>query len=101
MDKGEIKVQGKPLELLKNLKSNVLELFINNQREVKKELEKNEEINSISQIGNHLRILIKKDILDPVDWIGGKLTDKNHEINIVRQNIEDVFVEATGENKNV
>ncbi len=101
MDKGEIKAQGTPSQLLKNLKSNVLELLIENQREVKKELEKIEEIKSISQIGNHLRILIKKEILNPKDWLQSKLTDKNNEINIVRQNIEDVFVEVTGENKNV
>ncbi|MBM26021.1 MAG: ABC transporter ATP-binding protein [Chloroflexi bacterium] len=102
MEAGKVKAQGNPNDLMNDLSVNVVELLVNadNNKELKLKLSKKENIKSISQLGKRLRVLVKKEIKDPISWLKQETPDiKNIKMELVRPSLEDVFVSVTGEGR--
>ncbi|MCJ8319118.1 MAG: ABC transporter ATP-binding protein [Colwellia sp.] len=99
LENGIKRADGSPQELMNKMSSHVVEIASNNLRQLKKQLISLPEVTSVAQLGAHLRVLVDKNIADPVQFLSQlKLIPKNDQITIVRPSLEDVFVTCTGNN---
>ena len=97
MDKGEIKASGSPETLMSSMNANVIEIESQNPRQLKQTLLALEPIHSVAQLGVRLRVLINKDISQPITWLlDQSLKLDETQLQQVRPSLEDVFVSATG-----
>ena len=98
LDLGIKKADDTPQKLMEGMHANVVEITGPGLRRVKQELLQVEHIPSVAQLGAHLRVLVSKDVSDPLEWVRtrGKLAPADYELELVRPSLEDVFVVATG-----
>ena len=100
LDKGQKRADGTPLTLMKDIKASVVEVEGPGLREAKHTLDKTNDIQSVAQIGSRLRVLVDVAISDPIAFVG-QSTDfaANTTFEVVKPNLEDVFVMATKDRK--
>ncbi|GGN37271.1 MULTISPECIES: ABC transporter ATP-binding protein [Marinomonas] len=94
MEDGNKRADGSPQALMDAMPATVVEVSGNKLRQLKQTLTQHPEILSAAQIGAHLRVLIKKKVLDPLGFIS-ELSDGRETI-LARPSLEDVFVTCTG-----
>ncbi|MGB6136822.1 MAG: ABC transporter ATP-binding protein [Shewanella sp.] len=102
MDKGTIKADDTPKALMDNINAHVIEINATDLRPLKQALITQAEVSSAAQLGHRLRVLIDKQIADPITWVLQQCQQYQRQINpqeiaIVRANLEDVFVSHTGQ----
>ncbi|MGI9400365.1 MAG: ABC transporter ATP-binding protein [Rhizobiaceae bacterium] len=100
LDAGVKRADDSPTVLMDNLGASVLQIDGTNLRQLREDLIKLPEVVSAAQIGTRLRVLISQDVADPEAWFS-KLTIKRDasQAEIVRPNLEDVFVIKTRKQK--
>lgn len=100
MESGEIRADGEPEELMKNMGVNIIEVKADKLRELKEKLIQREEVRSAAQLGIRLRILIHQHVEHPIDWLKQEFPElQNAEMNLARPSLEDVFVSVTGKGR--
>ncbi len=94
MDQGELKAQGSPHTLMQHMAAQVLEVEGENLRALKLNLVQLPQVSSAAQLGTRLRVLIKPDVAEPVQWLRAQMA-ANYSVAQVRPSLEDVFVMST------
>lgn len=94
MDQGELKAQGSPQALMAQMAAQVVEVEGDNLRALKHNLLQLTPVISAAQLGTRLRVLIAKDLADPVQWLRIRVPE-NYSLAQVRPSLEDVFVMST------
>lgn len=90
-----------PEKLMANIPANVIEVSTNNLRQLKQQLIALPEVVSASQLGAHLRVLVTKNITNPMAYLNStKMILNKSEMHMVRASLEDVFVLSTGKHSN-
>jgi len=97
LDHGQVAAEGTPTELMKTMDSNVIEVESQQPMQVRAALENYTDINSVTQLGALLRVLVNKSVADPIDHIKDRLEQNKLVVNIntTHPSLEDVFVTAT------
>jgi ABC-2 type transport system ATP-binding protein len=87
-----------PQNLMNAMGANVVEVSGPGLRQVKQQLLQTPQVVSAAQQGVQLRVLVNKNVADPVQWLRehcpAPLTE--HAMQVVRPSLEDVFVTSTG-----
>ena len=100
MEAGVIRANGLPETLMENLGVTVVEVLADNLRPLKNKLLLNQHIDSVAQLGIRLRVLVSKQINDPLSWLLAEFPElKAGSLGITRASLEDVFVSVTGEGR--
>ncbi|GAA0781028.1 MULTISPECIES: ABC transporter ATP-binding protein [Pseudomonadati] len=100
MESGQIRADGEPEMLMRDMGVNVIEVYAPNLRALKLKLMACKQVRSTAQQGVRLRVLIFQDVIDPIEWLKTTFTELSHaEINLARPSLEDVFVCVTGEGR--
>ena len=100
LENGIKRADGSPKTLMDNMAAQVVEIAATNIRQLKKDLLQYPEIISSAQIGAHLRVLVKKDVHEPLRFLNQlNILPKNNQMSVVRPSLEDVFVTCTGNNR--
>ena len=101
MEAGQIRVQGAPAQLMQNLGARVIEIDGINLRQLKQQLSGQPYIQSMAQLGTHLRVLVDARVNNPIQWLQQTYPSgmDNRELQEVRPSLEDVFVHCTGSNR--
>ena len=88
---------GSPRELGESIHSNVIELSAEDPNMARAALIDEANIISITQLGVRLRILIPKEVANPIEIVNGRLSRANIEAEVeqVFPDLEDVFVAVT------
>ncbi|MBJ7553864.1 ABC transporter ATP-binding protein [Marinomonas spartinae] len=94
MEQGHKRADGSPQMLMDTMPAAVVEIRGDQLRQLKQRLTEQKQILSAAQIGSNLRILVKKDVTDPLAFIQQFSADR--EIALTRPSLEDVFVTSTG-----
>lgn len=96
LDKGVKRADGTPQALMTAMNAWTIEVAGDNLRVLKAQLEQQSEVVSASQIGARLRVLLHKcsHTAEPLSWL--QQHAGNRELEMVRPNLEDVFVNCTG-----
>lgn len=96
LEHGHKRADGTPPQLMRDLDANVVEVEGGNLRQAKRALDGRPGILSTAQIGERLRVLVVKSVVDPAGHVrkSGNLSDAIRCVP-VRPNLEDVFVSAT------
>jgi len=94
MEEGNKRADGSPQALMDSMPATVVEVSGNKLRQLKQTLSQHQDILSAAQIGSHLRVLVKKRVQNPLDYVS-KLSD-GRETLLARPSLEDVFVTCTG-----
>jgi ABC-2 type transport system ATP-binding protein len=96
LDHGVKRADGTPQALMNAMNAWSIEVSGDNLRTLKAQLEKTPEIVSAAQIGARLRVLIHKcsNTEQPLLWLQQHTGQR--ELEMVRPNLEDVFVNCTG-----
>lgn len=96
LDKGVKRADGTPQALMNAMNAWTVEVSGDNLRSLKSQLKLESEVVSAAQIGARLRVLIHKcdSTADPLLWLKQRAGDR--ELEMVRPNLEDVFVSCTG-----
>ncbi len=100
MESGEIRADDEPEKLMKQMGVNIVEVKADNLRRLKESLISRPEIRSAAQLGVRLRVLIHKEIDEPIKWL--KTIEPsliNAELALARPSLEDVFVTVTGKGR--
>jgi len=100
LETGIKRADGSPEELMQNMGAYVIEIASSNLRQLKQELVELPEVISAAQLGARLRVLVKNNINEPLDFLRkqkGIQSDAN--LSVVRPSLEDVFVTSTGEGR--
>ncbi|MCP3689004.1 MAG: ABC transporter ATP-binding protein [Gammaproteobacteria bacterium] len=97
LETGIKRADGSPEELMQQMGAHVVEIASTNLRQLKQQLLQQVDIITAAQLGARLRVLVKNNISDPVNYLmqqeGVKASDN---LSIVRPSLEDVFVTRTG-----
>lgn len=96
LDRGAMKAEGTPLQLMHEIGARVVEVKGKHLRQLKTRLLAFEEIKSVAQQGIRLRVLVDNKISKPIEFIQNKITDDQLECNMAHPSLEDVFVNVTG-----
>jgi len=94
LESGVKRADGSPQELMDAMGARVVEVAGDQLRALKHTLVKEAAVLSAAQIGSRLRVLVRKEIEDPVMWIRERVSGRSAEA--VRPSLEDVFVTCTG-----
>ncbi|TFH73635.1 ABC transporter ATP-binding protein [Gammaproteobacteria bacterium LSUCC0112] len=96
LDQGVKRADGTPQALMNAMNAWTIEVSGDNLRTLKAQLEQTPEIVSAAQIGARLRVLIHKcrNTEQPLLWL--QQHTGHRELEMVRPNLEDVFVNCTG-----
>lgn len=97
LEKGVMRADGTPQQLMNNMGANVVELSGPDLRELKVQLLAHPDIVSAAQLGTRLRVLVRDHIPQPEQWILQFAASCQAES--VRPSLEDVFVMATGRHR--
>jgi ABC-2 type transport system ATP-binding protein len=102
MEKGHIRADDTPKSLMDNINAHVVEITTTDLRQLKQMLIAIKHITSAAQLGHRLRVLVSKNISDPIPWILHQCQQHNRQLNpqdvrLVSANLEDVFVSHTGQ----
>ncbi|WP_405048131.1 ATP-binding protein DrrA1-3 family domain-containing protein [Flexibacterium corallicola] len=97
LDAGKKRADGTPDGLMEAMDTTVLEVEGAGLRKMREDLTHIPEITSAAQIGSRLRVLVTKEVETPDKWLQHlPQTREATRIEIVRPNLEDVFVTSTG-----
>lgn len=97
MEAGEIKADGPPDTLMKQMGVSVVEIKAPGLRQIKDSLLAIPAVVSAAQLGIRLRVLVRAEESDPVAWLKRQLPAlAQAELDVVRPSLEDVFVTSTG-----
>ncbi|MCT7942771.1 ABC transporter ATP-binding protein [Shewanella holmiensis] len=100
MESGQIRADGEPETLMREMGVNVIEVYAPNLRALKLKLMDCQQVRSAAQQGIRLRVLIYQDVIDPIQWLKTTFTELSKaEINLTRPSLEDVFVCVTGKGR--
>jgi len=97
LDQGRKRADGSPQALMTAMNAWTVEIGGAGLRELKTQLGRDTLIISAAQIGTRLRVLLKKtaDTENPLNWLQGRTGPRD--MRVVRPNLEDVFVNCTGD----
>ncbi len=95
LETGHLRNQGTPQELLAQLDNRVVEIAGDNLRQVKERALRLPEVQSAAQQGVRLRVLLKRNTLDPTQYLREQLADQHLVLTHTRPSLEDVFVAST------
>lgn len=97
LDQGVMVADGTPQELGENISSTVIEVVAENPDRARLNLSNLEEITSVTQLGVRLRVLLPKEIANPLERITASLNAAkiSAESELVFPDLEDVFVAVT------
>jgi len=96
MEKGQKRADGSPKELMNTIQARVVEVEGQRLREAKRTLEGLRSVQSVSQIGARLRVLVDVDVQDPVALVRSEIGGAPAmAFELSKPNLEDVFVMAT------
>ena len=96
LDNGNLVADGTPKELTEKLSGRTFLIHADSPRQVKAALDKQPDVLSVAQIGNELRVLMRKDNITAESLRGDLSQDAGAvEVESVAPNLEDVFVVAT------
>ncbi len=98
LEAGVKRADDTPQNLMNNMKANVVEISGPNLRQLKQQLLSVPHVKSVAQQGVQLRVLVDKQIVDPLDYIRAATPGLQalHLLALVRPSLEDVFVTSTG-----
>lgn len=100
MEAGVMRADGSPESLMQNMGVTVVEILADNLRQLKEVLIQLPEIRSAAQLGVRLRVLIRNEISDPIQWLRKAFPYlQQAELTIARPSLEDVFVTCTGKGR--
>jgi len=100
LESGIKRADGSPDELMANMHAHVVEVVANDIRTLKQRLIALPEIISAAQLGARLRILVTKNIFNPLEFLQQlPFSNSINELAQVRPSLEDVFVTCTGEGR--
>jgi len=99
LESGIKRVDGSPEELMQQMGAHVVEVSAENLRQLKQQLLLLPEVISAAQLGARLRVLIKNNITDPLNFLTQQKNINANDLTIVRASLEDVFVTCTGQSK--
>jgi ABC-2 type transport system ATP-binding protein len=97
LDHGVIRAEGAPQTLLDNMDAVVVEVRAQQSRQVRAALNALPEVLSVAQLGTLLRVLVSRDLAEPVTVVQAELDRAGIEAQarITLPSLEDVFVTAT------
>ncbi|EKO3424045.1 ABC transporter ATP-binding protein [Vibrio fluvialis] len=100
MEAGEIRADDEPEQLMQQMGVTVVEVKAPHLRKLKEVLLTKPEVRSAAQLGIRLRVLIHRQVQDPIAWLRQTNPDLAHaEMTIARPSLEDVFVTVTGKGR--
>ncbi|ELH0893800.1 ABC transporter ATP-binding protein [Vibrio fluvialis] len=100
MEAGEIRADDEPEKLMQQMGVTVVEVKAPHLRKLKEVLLTKPEVRSAAQLGIRLRVLIHRQVQDPIAWLRRTIPDLAHaEMTIARPSLEDVFVTVTGKGR--
>ena len=100
LEAGIKRADGSPEHLMAEIPANIIEVKSDNLRQLKERLLPLDGVISAAQLGARLRVLIKKSIINPTEYLlQQSMILPNDELAIVRPSLEDVFVTCTGEGR--
>jgi len=100
LEAGIKRADGSPDELMNNMHAHVVEVVANDIRTLKQQLLLLPDVISAAQLGARLRVLISKNIYQPIEFLKQLPLSKTiKELTLVRPSLEDVFVTCTGEGR--
>lgn len=101
LEAGKLRADGAPLQLMQQMRSNIVEIDGPNLRDIKLKLIALDVVHSVAQQGVRLRIIIDESIQAPESWIANQLAEENgmRTIETVHPSLEDVFVHFTQEGR--
>ena len=99
LENGIKRADGSPDDLMNNMAAQVVEIASKNLRQLKQQLVQLPEVISAAQLGAHLRVLVKNQVNEPVNFLKQlNIIPNSDEMLLVRPSLEDVFVTCTGSN---
>jgi ABC-2 type transport system ATP-binding protein len=100
LDRGRVVASGTPRELMEGVESAVIEVESEDTRRVQGVLEGGPGIESVTQLGSRLRVLVASDVSDPLRHVEERLSgvEPPPTAQLARPTLEDVFVAATRRN---
>jgi len=96
LDRGLLKAEGTPIDLMNNIGANIVEIKGSHLRLLKNRLLTLPTIKAVAQQGIRLRVLIDEGITKPIEYIQENIHDESLEYNMAHPSLEDVFVTVTG-----
>lgn len=100
MEAGEIRADDEPEKLMQQMGVTVIEVKAPHLRKLKEMLLSKPEVRSAAQLGIRLRVLIHRQVQDPIAWLRQTVPELAHaEMAIARPSLEDVFVTVTGKGR--
>ncbi|WP_305368890.1 ABC transporter ATP-binding protein [Photobacterium leiognathi] len=100
MEAGIVRADGSPLQLMEQMSVNVVEVEAEHLRQLKSRIVQLSEVSSAAQLGIRLRVLVSKNITNPIEWLKAQIPElKTSVMTITRPSLEDVFVTCTGEGR--
>lgn len=100
MEAGKVRAQGSPLALMEAMNTRVVEVLAPDLRLLKQQLLQLAPVRSAAQLGQRLRVLVDKELADPVFWLRQACPAlANASLAPVRPSLEDVFVSCTGQER--
>jgi ABC-2 type transport system ATP-binding protein len=97
LDRGRVAIEGVPSELTARIDAGVVEVATSEVRRAREALVGVDGVQSVSQLGARLRVLVRRDLQRPAERLGQELTRCGiaADLRPVAANLEDVFVAAT------
>jgi ABC-2 type transport system ATP-binding protein len=98
MEAGRVRAQGSPQALMDAMSTRVVEVQASDLRLLKQQLLQLAPVRSAAQLGQRLRVLVDKELADPVTWLQQACPAlAGAAMALVRPSLEDVFVSCTGQ----
>jgi ABC-2 type transport system ATP-binding protein len=94
MEHGVKRADGTPRHLMESMGATIIEISGEGLRGLKQKLSEVDDVISVSQSGSRLRVLVKDSHADPLRLLD--MSCSQHQLEIVRPSLEDVFVTSTG-----
>lgn len=96
LEDGIKRADGSPEALMTNMAAHVVEIEARGIRQLKQSLSELPDIIAAAQLGSRLRVLIKKTVADPVEYLQQNSELGSDKLHSVRPSLEDVFITCTG-----
>ena len=99
LDQGRLVLSGAPDDLMDNVGAKVVEIGSTRSRRIREALIRMETVWHVAQLGNKLHALVAPDLPDPQASLQAVVlaADPQARVQLIRANLEDVFVMATSE----
>lgn len=98
LDTGSKRADDTPQQLMQQMHATVVEVNGPALRDLKQQLLRTPQVRSVAQQGVYLRVLVSKDVEDPLHWLRSQcpVSLDGHQLTETRPSLEDVFVTVTG-----